>query len=58
MSDTQSKIIKLIQKMNNNGLRIGQIMSNLFDQMAAADGTDPFYVEDEKLLKYFEEYSK
>ena len=58
MSDTQSKIIKLIQKMNNNGLRIGQIMSNLFDQMAGADGTDPFYMEDEKLLKHLEEYSK
>lgn len=56
-SDAQSKILKLVRNMNNNDLRIGQIMSNLFD-IIAKDGTDPFYVDDNKLLEYLEKYAK
>ena len=55
--DTQSKIMKLVRSMNNNDLRMGQIMSNLFDEIAK-DGTDPFYVEDDKFLEYLEKYSQ
>lgn len=43
--------------MNDNGLRVGQIMSNVFDDIAK-DGTDPFYVDDNKLLEHLEKYTK
>jgi len=55
--DTQSKIVKLIRSMNDNDLRMGQIMSNLFDNIAK-DGTDPFYVKDDKFLEHLEKYSR
>ena len=49
--------VKLIREMSENGLRICQIMSNLFDVMAK-DGCDPFYVEDSKLVEYLSKYSE
>lgn len=55
--DTQSKILKCIRNMNDNDLRIGQIMSNLFDEISK-DGTDPFYVSDEKFLEYLQKYNQ
>lgn len=56
-SDVQGKIIKIIRTLNDNGLRIGQIISNVFDEIAK-DGTDPFYVDDTKFLEFLEKYSK
>lgn len=57
-SDTpQDKILKIVRGLCDNGLRVGQIMSNLFDEIAK-DGTDPFYVEDAKFLKCLEKYAQ
>jgi len=56
-SDVQNRISNIICTMNDNGLRVGQIMSNLFYEIAK-DGTDPFYIEDSQLLERLEEYSK
>ena len=55
-SNVQKKIVELICDMNDNDLRIGQIMSNLFDEISK-DGTDPFYVTDDKLLEHLKKYA-
>lgn len=55
MNNTQAKIFEILKEMNDNDLRIGQIMSNLFYEISK-DGTDPFYVEDKKLLEKLEIY--
>jgi len=56
MESIQSKILRLIKEMNNNGLRVGQIMSNVFD--VVAKNKDPFYVSDDELADQLEKYSK
>jgi len=53
---TQDNIVDILREMNSNGLRIGQIMSNLFYNISK-DGTDPFYIEDDKLLEQLKEYA-
>lgn len=51
-----AKIFELIKKSMSNDLRFGQVVSNVFD-MAAKDGYNPFFVEDDKFLEYLEKYS-
>lgn len=34
--------------------RFGQLMCNVLNSM----GTDPFFIEDEEMIKYFEDYFK
>lgn len=53
----QDKITKILHTLCDNGLRIGQVMSNVFDEIAK-DGTDPFYVSDVKFLEYLEKYAQ
>jgi hypothetical protein len=35
--------------------RFGQLLSNVFDHMKA-DGKDPFYLEDDSMIEYIEQY--
>ena len=37
--------------------RFGQLMCNVFGQMAS-EGRDPFFPEEDEMLKYFENYFK
>jgi len=55
MENVQEKIFESIKEMNDNDLRIGQIISNVFYELSK-DGTDPFYVTDSKLLECIESY--
>jgi len=51
---------KLVEKLLNgasNGLRIGQMMSNVFYKVSEK-GKDPYYLSDDELLKAFEAYEK
>jgi hypothetical protein len=57
VQNVQAEIAKIIRDMSDRGLRIGQIMSNVFD-VIAKDGQDPFFVTDVKLLEYLNKYFK
>lgn len=37
--------------------RFGQLICNVFEQMAA-DGRDPFFPEEDEMIKFFEKYFK
>lgn len=50
-------ICEIVKKMTDEGLRIGQIFDNVFG-MIAADGKDPFYVDDKMMTEYLNKYSK
>jgi len=54
-ASSSEQAIELIRKMSDNGLRIGQIMSNVFD-VAAKDSSDPFFITDDQLVSYLEKY--
>lgn len=49
--NTKKEIFKCIESMMEHDLRFGQIVSNIFTKVAE-DGTDPFFVSDEKFLKH------
>jgi hypothetical protein len=51
----KTETIEAIKEMMDNGLRLGQIMSNVFNEVSR-DGTDPFYVSDEKLQETIIKY--
>ena len=53
--ETRKEIFKLIESMMKHDLRFGQIVSNVFDKVAK-DSIDPFFVKDEKFLKYLTDY--
>ena len=55
MKDTKEQIFKLIDKMMNHDLRFGQVVSNVFYEISK-DGTDPFYVTNEKFLEHLNNY--
>jgi hypothetical protein len=57
MDNTLDRIITHIRSMSNKDLRVGQIMSNVFYDIAES-GQDPFYVKDGKLLEYLEKHTK
>lgn len=47
-----------IKKMSENGLRVGQMFSSIFDMVAADGGRDPFYVEDKAMIEYMKKYNQ
>lgn len=55
MSDKIERISKAIEVGMGNDLRIGQILSNVCYKISE-DGTDPFYVNDEKFIEALEKY--
>jgi hypothetical protein len=55
IKSTKEEIFKLVESMMKHDLRFGQIVSNVFDKVAK-DGTDPFFVTDEKFLKHLTDY--
>jgi hypothetical protein len=48
--------IHAIHKMYLPDWRIGQLMSNFFGWLMSEKGKDLFYVEEDAMIKYFEEY--
>lgn len=55
MSKIVDEICALIQKYTENGLRVGQVMDNVFGEVAKS-GHDPFYISDERLLSELRSY--
>jgi hypothetical protein len=46
-----------IWEKNTVDWRFGQLICNVFGQMAA-DGRDPFFPEEDEMIKYFRNYFK
>ena len=53
--DYAAEVLGLVKKATHDGLRVGQIMSNVFYDVAKT-GTDPFHISDEKLLDFVRKY--
>jgi len=56
MEDIVTAFCEMLKKNSRNGLRIGQMISALFDKVAAT-GKDPFFVSDEELLGLMRAYT-
>lgn len=48
-------ITQIMDMLARRNMRVGQMFENLFDYMRSM-GTDPFYVENDKLVKWFYDY--
>ena len=49
-------IMRILDKNTFPDLRFGQLMSNFFGWLMSEKGKDLFYVEEDAMIKYFEEY--
>jgi hypothetical protein len=48
-------LYKYLATCSARGLRFGQAVDNIF-HLIRQDGKDPFYVEDEEMEKYFDQF--
>lgn len=49
--------LRIIHKSNFPDWRFGQLYSNFFGWLVSEKGIDPFFPEEDKMVKYLEEFA-